>query len=55
MDESAAPAQQWHDFCSLEEIPDGGMLTRLQGGENLLAYRNGPQVTCTSNYCPHRG
>jgi nitrite reductase/ring-hydroxylating ferredoxin subunit len=55
MDESATPAQEWHDFCSLEEIPDGGVLTRLQGGEDLLVYRNGPQVTCVPNYCPHRG
>jgi hypothetical protein len=46
MDESATPAREWHDFCSLEEIPDGGILTRLQGGEDLLVYRNGPQVTC---------
>jgi len=56
MDESATPpAQEWHDFCSLEEIPDDGILTRLQGGEDLLVYRNGEHVTCVPNYCPHRG
>ena len=55
MNESATPAQEWHYFCSLEEIPDGGILIDQQGGENLLVYRNGPQVTCMRNYCPHRG
>jgi len=35
MDESATPAREWHDFCSLEEIPDGGILTRLQGGKTF--------------------
>ena len=55
MDESAATAPAWHDFCALEEIPDGGILTRLQRGEDLLLYRNGAQVTCMPNYCPHRG
>src|SRR5262249_1170361 len=55
MDESTARPREWHDFCSLEEIPDGGILTRLQGGEDLLVYRDGPQVTCVPNYCPHRG
>ena len=56
MEESAAPAQEeWHDFCSMEEIPDGGVLMRLQGGRDLLVYRNGPEVTCMPNWCPHRG
>ena len=51
MEEPAAPAQEWHDFCSLDEIPEGGVLMR----ENFLVYRNGPQVTCMQNWCPHRG
>jgi nitrite reductase/ring-hydroxylating ferredoxin subunit len=55
MDESATPSQEWHDFCSLEEIPDGGALTRVQDGEDLMVCRNGPEVTCMPNYCPHRG
>ena len=55
MEETTTPAQQWHDFCALEEIPDGGVLTRLQGAEDFLLYRHGPQVTCMPNYCPHRG
>ncbi len=55
MDESATPEQEWHDFCSLEEIPDVGVLTGKQGGVSLLVYRNGPDVTCVPNYCPHRG
>jgi nitrite reductase/ring-hydroxylating ferredoxin subunit len=55
MDESATPAHEWRDLCSLEEIPDGGVLARPQGGEDLLVYRNGRQVTCMPNYCPHRG
>ena len=55
MEEPAALAQEWHDFCSLEEIPEGGILTGVQGGHDLLVYRNGAQVTCAPNYCPHRG
>ena len=55
MDESAAPQPEWHDLCSLEEIPDDGVLACRQGGEDLLVYRNGPQVTCIPDYCPHRG
>lgn len=55
MDEPAKPAQEWRDFCSLEEIPDGGVLMRVQDGHNLLVYRNRRQVTCMPNYCPHRG
>jgi nitrite reductase/ring-hydroxylating ferredoxin subunit len=53
--ESATPAREWQDLCSLEEIPDGGILTRLQGGQDLLLYRIGMQVTCMPNECPHRG
>ena len=52
---AAAPAQDWQDLCSLEEIPEGGILTLLQGGQNLLVHRNGKQVTCMPNECPHRG
>lgn len=55
MDEPATPAEEWHDFCSLEEIPDGGILARQQDGQDLLLYRNGLQVTCMPDYCPHRG
>jgi nitrite reductase/ring-hydroxylating ferredoxin subunit len=52
---SAAPAQEWQELCSLEEIPDGDILARLLGGHDLVVYRNGPQVSCLPNYCPHRG
>ena len=55
MDDLAAPGLEWHDFCSLEEIPDGGVLMRDTAGRSLLVYRNGPQVTCMQNWCPHRG
>ena len=27
----------------------------MRGGQDLLVYRNGTQVTCVQNYCPHRG
>src|SRR5262245_26865066 len=55
MDESSTPHYDWRDFCALEEIPDGDVLMRREGGKDLLVYRNGPQVTCLPNYCPHRG
>jgi nitrite reductase/ring-hydroxylating ferredoxin subunit len=55
MDEPVTTTEEWQDFCSLEEIPDGGILTRVQGGAGLLVYRNGTEVTCMPNYCPHRG
>src|SRR5687767_16042186 len=53
--ESATPAQEWRELCSLDEIPDGDILTRLLGGHDLVVYRNGTQVSCLPNYCPHRG
>jgi nitrite reductase/ring-hydroxylating ferredoxin subunit len=52
---ATSSAQQWQDLCSLEEIPDGGILTLLQSGQNVLVYRNGAEVTCMPNECPHRG
>ena len=55
MEEPAAPAQEWQDFCALDEIPEGGVLMRLHSGRNLLVYRKGPLVTCMPNWCPHRG
>jgi nitrite reductase/ring-hydroxylating ferredoxin subunit len=55
MEEQAAPQYEWHDVCSLDEVPDGNILTRIKGGADLLVYRNGPQVTCMPNWCPHRG
>ena len=35
------PAPEWQDLCALEEIPEGGILTLLQSGQNLLVHRNG--------------
>ena len=52
---SAPAAQEWQDLCGVEEIPEGGILTLLQSGYNLLVYRDGAQVTCMPNECPHRG
>lgn len=54
-DVSAVPPLEWAQLCSLEDIPEGGILTRLHGGQDLLLYRNGSQVTCMPNECPHRG
>lgn len=53
--ESAAPVPEWREVCSLEEIPDGDILARVLGGHELVVYRNGAQVSCLPNYCPHRG
>ena len=55
VNEPATPAAEWQDLCSLTEIPDGGILTLLQSGQNVLVYRNGTEVTCMQNECPHRG
>jgi nitrite reductase/ring-hydroxylating ferredoxin subunit len=55
MDEPKTPSLKWYDVCSLEEIPDGDVLMRREGGEALIVYRDGQQVTCMPNYCPHRG
>ena len=52
---SAAPPHDWQPLCAVEDIPDGDILTRLIGGHDLVVYRNGAQVSCLPNYCPHRG
>ena len=51
----ATPVYEWFDVCSLEEIRDKDILMRREGGEDLIVYRDGTQVTCMANYCPHRG
>ena len=53
--EPAALVPEWQEVCSLEEIPDGDILARLLGGHDLVVYRDGAQVACLPNYCPHRG
>src|SRR5690349_18036164 len=52
---SATPTYEWFDVCSVEEIPDKDVLMREEGGEDLIVYRDGGQVMCVANYCPHRG
>jgi hypothetical protein len=51
----ATPGYEWHDVCSVEEVPDKDLLMRREGGEDLIVYRDGTQVTCWANYCPHQG
>lgn len=55
MSDPTAPGYEWHDVCSLEEVPDKDVLMSREGGEDLIVYRDGAQVTCMANYCPHRG
>ena len=49
------PLLEWAQLCSLEDVPEGGILACSHRGHELLVYRNGPQVTCMPNECPHRG
>ena len=45
----------WKEVCVVEEIPDGGILTRGLDGRELLLYRNGSLVSCVDNSCAHMG
>jgi Fe-S cluster biogenesis protein NfuA/nitrite reductase/ring-hydroxylating ferredoxin subunit len=45
----------WDNVCKLEEIPDGGILTRTVDGHELLLYRRGAVVSCVDNACAHMG
>ena len=52
---SPAPPPAWVQLCSVEDIPEGDILACSQRGNEVLVYRNGQQVTCVPNECPHRG
>jgi Fe-S cluster biogenesis protein NfuA/nitrite reductase/ring-hydroxylating ferredoxin subunit len=45
----------WHLVCRLGEIPQGGVLTRIVGGQNVILSRQGPVVSCFQNACAHLG
>lgn len=45
----------WHLVCRLDEIPQGGIITRIVGGENVILSRQGAVVSCFQNACAHLG
>ncbi|MDX8533116.1 NifU family protein [Mesorhizobium sp. VK25A] len=45
----------WHLVCRLDEIPQGGITTRVVGGENVILSRQGAVVSCFQNACAHLG
>lgn len=45
----------WHLVCRLDEIPQGGVMARVVGGENVILSRQGSIVSCFQNACAHLG
>jgi len=45
----------WHLVCRLDEIPQGGLMTRVVGDENVILSRQGAVVSCFQNACAHLG
>jgi Fe-S cluster biogenesis protein NfuA/nitrite reductase/ring-hydroxylating ferredoxin subunit len=45
----------WHLVCRLDEIPQGGLIARIVGGENVILSRQGAVVSCFQNACAHFG
>lgn len=45
----------WFLVCRLDEIPEGGILARQVGGEDVILSRQGPVVACFQNACAHLG
>ena len=45
----------WEEVCALDEIPDGGILTRTLSGREVLLYRRAHGVSCFDNACAHMG
>lgn len=45
----------WHLVCRLDEIPQGGVLVQVVGGENVILSRQGAVVSCFQNACAHLG
>jgi nitrite reductase/ring-hydroxylating ferredoxin subunit/Fe-S cluster biogenesis protein NfuA len=46
---------EWRSAARLDEIPEGGILAIILGGEKLLLYRSGGLVSCVQNACAHLG
>ena len=45
----------WHLVCRLDEIPQGGVITRIVGEQNVILSRQGAVVSCFQNACAHLG
>ena len=52
---ASGAAGGWHPACRLEEIPQGGVITRIVGGESVILSRQGAVVSCFRNACAHLG
>lgn len=50
-----ASADDWLAAGTLSEIPEGGVLSLVVGGEKVLLSRRGTMVTCFQNACAHLG
>lgn len=48
-------ADGWHPVCRLDDIPRGGLIARVVGGENVILSRQGAVVACFQNACAHLG
>ena len=45
---------QWHDVCSIDEIPSGEIVYRSSGNRNLYIYRDGDELRVYDSRCPHQ-
>jgi Fe-S cluster biogenesis protein NfuA/nitrite reductase/ring-hydroxylating ferredoxin subunit len=45
----------WHLVCRIDEIPQGGILARVVGGQNVVLSRQGAVISCFQNACAHLG
>ena len=45
----------WAVACSIDELHDGAVTSRLVEGRNVLLYRSGDVVSCLDNACAHMG
>ena len=49
------PAEGWVLLAQRIEIPEGEGLARTIGETELALFREGEQVSCLQDFCPHRG
>ena len=52
---ASGATNDWHPVCRLDEIPQGGLLTRIVAGHNVVLSRQGSVVSCFQNACAHLG
>jgi len=52
---AARAAGGWRFVCKLDDIPQGGVATRVIDGESVILSRQGVVVSCFQNACAHLG